>query len=112
MPACPRCDRAISLNAINCPHCNLELKAHGHAGIDLHRATGTQPLCATCAYDIDDSCTFPKRPNALTCTLYQSVDAEPEPQPADLYQISWQRKNAVRIVIFVLVVFSLIVISI
>jgi hypothetical protein len=36
----------------------------------LFRAEGRQPLCATCVYDADDSCTFPKRPDAMDCTLY------------------------------------------
>lgn len=112
MPACPRCSTSMSSTAINCPNCNLEVKAHGHPGIDLHRATGSEPLCVTCAYDADDSCTFSKRPNAMSCTLYQSVSAEPEPKPEDIYQIPWQRKNAVRLALFVLIVFSLIVISI
>lgn len=112
MLACPQCDRAILPRTITCPHCNLELKAHGHPGIDLHRAAGSESLCATCAYDADDSCTFPKRPNALSCTLYQSVDAAPDLQPEEIYKIPWQRKNATRIALFVLIVLSLIVISI
>ncbi|MEM6450109.1 MAG: zinc ribbon domain-containing protein [Cyanobacteria bacterium P01_D01_bin.105] len=112
MPVCPRCSSPISSEALSCPRCNLALKAHGHPGIDLHRATSSEPLCATCTYDADDSCTFPKRPHATSCTLYQSLDAQPELKPEDIYQIPWQRKNAVRIALFVLIVFSLIVISI
>ncbi|MFK8186686.1 MAG: zinc ribbon domain-containing protein [Phormidesmis sp.] len=112
MPVCPRCSTSNPSTAITCPNCNLELKAHGHPGIDLHRATGAAPLCSTCAYEADDSCTFDKRPHAMSCTLYQSVDAQPELKPEEIYHIPWQRKNAVRLVLFVLIIFSLIVISI
>lgn len=48
----------------------------------------------------------------MDCTLYRSVDAQLDPKPEEIYQIPWQRKNAVRIGLFVLIVLSLIVISI
>ncbi len=51
----------------------MPLKAHGHPGIPLHRATGSEPLCLTCTYQADDTCTFPKRPEAMDCTLYDDV---------------------------------------
>jgi hypothetical protein len=35
-------------------------------------------LCATCLYDADDTCNFPQRPHAETCTLYRSVNAAAE----------------------------------
>ena len=112
MPTCPQCTRPVPSTAINCPHCNLELKAHGHPGIDLHRSTSAAPLCATCSYDADNSCNFPKRPHATSCTLYRSVDTQPELKPEDIYKIPWHRKNALRLVLFVVIVLSLIVISI
>lgn len=111
MPTCPRCDRAISQTAIRCPHCDLELKAHGHPGMDLYRAKGTTPLCATCTYDADDSCTFDKRPNAMTCTLYQDSQA-PKPKPREtIYPVQTWRKNSFRLALFLIVVFSLLVLS-
>ncbi len=70
MPACPRCQQPISPEAVQCPHCTLTLKAHGHPGMPLHRATGIIALCHDCLYHHDDTCTFPQRPTAVTCTLY------------------------------------------
>ncbi len=40
----------------------------------LHRAKGDEYLCNTCTYHIDDSCTYPKRPYAKDCTLYQNFE--------------------------------------
>jgi len=74
MPACPRCHQSVAPQAIVCPHCRMPLKAHGHPGMPLHRATGFEPLCLTCTYHADDTCTFPKRPEAMDCTLYDDVN--------------------------------------
>ena len=73
MPDCPRCHQPVEPQAIACPHCRTPLKAHGHPGIPLYQATGAEPLCATCTYHTDDTCTFPKRPLAMDCTLYNDV---------------------------------------
>ncbi|XHX76259.1 MAG: zinc ribbon domain-containing protein [Stenomitos frigidus ULC029] len=70
MPACPRCHQSVAPQAIACPSCRTPLKAHGHPGMPLYRATGSEPLCLTCTYHADDTCTFPKRPEAMDCTLY------------------------------------------
>lgn len=70
---CPRCHQLISRNAIACPHCKTVLKAYGHPGITLHRATGDAPLCDRCTYHADDTCTFPQRPYAQECTLYHDI---------------------------------------
>lgn len=37
----------------------------------LHKAPGEEPLCVTCTYNVDSSCTSPQRPAARECTLYQ-----------------------------------------
>ncbi len=79
MLSCPRCQATIEPTTIRCPRCQLTLKAHGHPGIPLHRTEGDGPLCATCVYDADDTCNFPQRPHAETCTLYRSVKASEEP---------------------------------
>ena len=71
MPTCPKCDRLIDTQAVKCPHCNNVLKAYGHPGITLHQATGESFLCDRCTYHSDDTCNFPQRPYAKTCTLYQ-----------------------------------------
>lgn len=108
MPTCPRCQKPVPSTAIDCPSCKLTLKAHGHPGITLYRAKETQPLCTTCAYDADDSCTFPNRPDAMTCTLYQDVTPS---SPLPSYQRSplraWWQDNTVWIALAVLIAASL-----
>ncbi|NJL46723.1 MAG: hypothetical protein HC929_03500 [Leptolyngbyaceae cyanobacterium SM2_5_2] len=74
MLSCPRCQASLEPNAIQCPRCQLTLKAHGHPGIPLYRAEGEESLCAICRYDADDTCNFPQRPHAQTCTLYRSLN--------------------------------------
>lgn len=71
--SCPRCQRKVDSQAITCPYCSTELKAFGHPGMTLHRAKGDEYLCDTCTYHIDNSCTYPKRPYAKDCTLYQNI---------------------------------------
>lgn len=78
MPICPRCEHSVKTTDLACGRCGLQLKAHGHPSIELHRTTAGEVLCKTCAYDADDTCTFPQRPYAKTCTLYQSISAEAE----------------------------------
>lgn len=99
MPVCPRCEHPVKATDLVCSHCGLQLKAHGHPSIELHQSTAGEILCKTCAYDADDSCTFPQRPYAKTCTLYQSVTAEAErsqggaqsPSQLPSLHIFWQR---------------------
>ncbi len=74
MPQCFRCGNAIQSTDVKCKTCRAELKAFGHAGIELHRATSNAPLCDTCAYHADDSCDYDKRPFAQDCTLYRDVN--------------------------------------
>ncbi len=70
--SCPRCHQIINSQAINCPQCQLLLKAYGHPGIPLHRAQGNDHLCDSCTYHFDNTCNFPQRPYARDCTLYQN----------------------------------------
>jgi len=77
----------------------------------LHRATDSTPLCATCAYEADNSCTFPKRPTAMTCTLYENVQAPPEPAREEIYRIPWQRKYSFQIALLIIIVLSLLAVS-
>ncbi|MBW4574397.1 MAG: hypothetical protein KME08_03845 [Aphanothece sp. CMT-3BRIN-NPC111] len=72
MPNCPYCHQPIGAQAIACPYCRTILKAYGHPGITLHRANGETFLCDSCTYHEDDTCTFPQRPYARECTLYQN----------------------------------------
>lgn len=96
MLSCPRCQATLDPAAIHCPRCRLPLKAHGHPGIPLHRTEGGESLCATCLYDADDTCNFPQRPHAETCTLYRSVKAADDlalPAPSMGQQISFWLRN-------------------
>ncbi|WOD38581.1 hypothetical protein [Nodosilinea sp. E11] len=96
MLSCPRCQATIEPTTIQCPRCRLTLKAHGHPGMTLHRTEGDQPLCATCLYDADDTCNFPQRPHAETCTLYRSVTANQDlalPSLSPGQQLSFWLRN-------------------
>ncbi len=109
MPSCPKCHQSVATNAVTCTNCGVELKAHGHPGIDLHRAQGGTFLCDSCTYHQDDSCTFPQRPQAVTCTLYQDVAVAQEPRlrAADIYTIPWWRKYSGWIVLAIIVLISI-----
>ncbi|PSB16419.1 zinc ribbon domain-containing protein [Phormidesmis priestleyi ULC007] len=111
MPECPRCHQSVDAQAIVCPHCRTTLKAHGHPGIPLYRATGIEPLCKTCIYDADDSCTYPKRPDARECTLYSDrlpVSVSPLNKSSSRFLTKgWFRQNSVWLVLVGLVILSL-----
>lgn len=98
MPTCPRCQTAIEPDAIQCPQCQLALKAFGHPGIPLHRADSETFLCETCLYHVDDTCNFPQRPLAKTCTLYQDaaqpLEVETYRPSASLRLKGWLRRHA------------------
>ncbi len=70
MASCSYCRNLIDQNALRCPYCQKTLKAFGHPGIPLHQATDDQFLCDRCTYHHDDTCTYPQRPYAKTCTLF------------------------------------------
>ncbi|BAY11978.1 zinc ribbon domain-containing protein [Calothrix sp. NIES-2098] len=72
--SCPRCHQAVDSQAITCPYCRTTLKAFGHPGIPLHRASKDEYLCDSCTYHADDTCNFPQRPYAKDCTLYQNIE--------------------------------------
>jgi C4-type Zn-finger protein len=77
MPNCFNCNNLIDAEAVRCPHCGVALKAFGHPGMPLYQATAESYLCDTCLYHEDDSCTFPQRPYAKTCTLYCDRERPP-----------------------------------
>ena len=113
MPACPRCHQVIAASALTCPHCRATLKAYGHPGMMLHRATSGEPLCVTCAYHADDSCTFPKRPDAMDCILYTDR-TQPEaiaPKPSRSFSIqTWLRRNSGWVALVALLLLSLVLV--
>jgi hypothetical protein len=71
--SCPHCHQLVDSEAISCPYCRTTLKAYGHPGITLHRASGEEYLCDSCTYHADNTCNFPKRPYAKDCTLYDNL---------------------------------------
>lgn len=87
MPVCPRCAQVVDSQDISCPYCRITLKAHGHPGMPLFRATGDDYLCQTCTYHEDDTCNFPQRPYAKECTLYHDRFADQQPVN---YRPRWQ----------------------
>ena len=99
MPLCPRCENQVKAIDLVCGRCGLQLKAHGHPSIELYQTTSGDFLCQTCTYNADDTCTFPQRPYAKTCTLYQSISAEAEREKGELrtpstspsLRLLWQR---------------------
>ena len=109
MPSCPRCNQAVLVTAVTCPNCGLELKAHGHPGIDLHRSQAGSYLCDSCVYHQDDSCTFPQRPQATTCTLYVDIETAQQPMRAasEIYVIPWWRKYSGWLMLAALILISI-----
>jgi hypothetical protein len=88
------------------------LKAFGHPGIPLYRATGEEFLCSTCTYHADDTCNFPQRPDARECTLYHPQGSKKLLTLS--YKLNlrhrlqgWLKHNAAWIVLVGLVVVSL-----
>ena len=119
MPTCPHCHQSVDGRAIACPHCRTELKAHGHPGIPLYRATTDASLCDSCTYHADDTCNFPQRPHAQDCTLYRNLRPATPPsarttssplhpfslQPSSLRQ--WLQRHTTPVVLGLIVAISL-----
>lgn len=111
MLECPTCHQSVDSQALECPYCRTVLKAYGHPGMTLHRAVGSEPLCLTCTYHADDTCNFPKRPEAKDCTLYrdrtQPVAQPPISYPRSFQISAWFRRNLAWLVLVGLVLVSL-----
>ncbi|MBW4506220.1 MAG: hypothetical protein KME64_06885 [Scytonematopsis contorta HA4267-MV1] len=114
---CHRCKSKVNAQAVTCPHCGTELKAFGHPGIPLHRAQENEYLCKSCVYDADDTCTYPQRPFAKECTLYQSI----EERKQDFYQQqlikrqeaslgNWFKRNQSLVLILALLLFCFVIV--
>jgi hypothetical protein len=115
MPECPRCHQPVDTQTIACPFCRTPLKAYGHPGIPLYRATGKEPLCLTCTYHEDDSCTFPQRPDAMECTLYSDRTKQTLVETRSGYIGSflvktWFKRNLAWILLLGLLLLSLILV--
>ena len=91
MPTCPKCQKSVDAQALNCPNCDNPLKAFGHPGMPLYQSTDGTSLCDRCTYHLDDTCNFPKRPHAKTCTLFHdaAVPLVPETSVAKT-QFGWR----------------------
>lgn len=78
----------------------------------LYRSCDDQPLCLTCMYHADDTCNFPKRPDAVDCTLYRD---RTQPMPATAGYTTrfrlkiWLSRNLVWIVLVGLILLSLLI---
>ncbi|MGB5710174.1 MAG: zinc ribbon domain-containing protein [Waterburya sp.] len=91
MSSCPKCKQSVDSQVVTCPHCNNPLKAYGHPGIPLYQSEDNTSLCDRCIYHIDDTCNFPKRPHAKSCTLFRDA-ATPLVEEVDTpdSQLSWR----------------------
>lgn len=110
---CPRCAQLVTAQATTCPHCGNVLKAFGHPGIPIHRATGNEFLCRSCTYDKDDSCTFPQRPYAQECTLYHNssqpqTEAQSSPNWFEMIRL-WCQRNQALVLLIGLAIASLLI---
>jgi hypothetical protein len=113
--SCPNCHQIVDSQAITCPHCRTQLKAFGHPGIPLHRAKRNEYLCQTCTYDADDSCTYPQRPYARECTLYENLaerqqDLQRQQQPSFSLKAWVQRHQGLLLLFLLLLICILIVV--
>jgi hypothetical protein len=110
MITCPRCRQKVDRQALQCPYCQNPLKAHGHPGMTLHQAIDGGYLCDSCVYHADDTCTFPQRPRALTCTLYKDMNRVEEaisPLPVNRSLRLWCARNKGLILLAVLILGSI-----
>ncbi|MEO1672373.1 MAG: zinc ribbon domain-containing protein [Cyanobacteria bacterium J06631_2] len=73
MSSCPKCQKPVDAQALSCPHCDNPLKAFGHPGMPLYQSAEGTSLCDRCTYHLDDTCNFPKRPHAKSCTLFHDA---------------------------------------
>lgn len=115
---CPRCGQSVDPQAINCPNCNNQLKAFGHPGIPLYRADDETWLCDRCTYHHDDTCNFPQRPYAKSCTLFHDYSeplvaaVEPPVRKKGLELIKgWANRNRGLVALAMLIVVSILLAS-
>lgn len=113
---CPRCHQHINPQAVTCPYCRTQLKAFGHPGIPLHRASGEEYLCDSCTYHHDDTCNFPQRPYAKECTLYQNLEESKlqYQQQRDAHSFgatikSWMKRNQPLLLLLALLLVCLLI---
>ena len=111
---CPRCHQPVDSQAVDCPHCNNPLKAFGHPGIPLYQAKNGDVLCDRCIYHEDDSCNFPQRPLAKSCTLFHDRSlplveeiTPPVAQSGVVKFKNWCMRNVTLIAIAIIILISI-----
>lgn len=112
MANCPHCRQSVDAQAVSCPYCRTPLKAYGHPGIPLHRATSDEYLCDSCTYHADDTCTFPQRPYAKECTLYHNIEqlqVQPKNSSAAIAIQHWLRRNSFWLLLLALLLVSFLI---
>jgi hypothetical protein len=110
MNNCPRCQKPVDSQALKCPHCDLQLKAFGHPGIPLYRATEGEVLCDRCVYGEDDTCNFPQRPYAKTCTMFRDQTlpvVEPETYISRRGSFNWLGRYRGAIALGIIIIIAL-----
>ena len=108
MPSCPKCKQPVDSQAVICPHCKNTLKAFGHPGIPLYQSRDDSFLCDRCTYHLDDTCNFPKRPYAKSCTLFHDaatplVEATNSVRKFELKNWLYRYRGIIAIAILILV---------
>ena len=119
MAKCPKCDRSIKPEALECPYCRNPLKAFGHPGIPVYQATEDSFLCDHCYYHHDDSCNYPQRPYAKSCTMFHDQEKplveEPvnSPSRGSISAIKfWLRRYRGLIILLILIIISILLATI
>ena len=82
--------------------------------MSLNRTKDNRVLCNTCFYDADNSCIFPKRPHATSCTLYQNAEQKTEGptgiERKPLYPVPWWQKiNQLWLALGILIAVSMLI---
>lgn len=115
MPNCPKCDRIVKKDAVKCPQCGNQLKAFGHPGIPLYQAEKGTYLCDGCYYHQDDTCNYPQRPFATTCTMFHDADlplVAQESNPSGLTSFRlWSDRNRGLLIVIGLILFSIAIVA-
>ncbi len=114
MAKCPKCNRNIQLEALECPYCKNQLKAFGHPGIPVYQASDDAWLCDRCYYHEDDSCNYPQRPYAKSCTMFHDKEkplveepVNPSPRGFSTTIKFWIRRHQGLLIILILIAISI-----
>ena len=113
MTKCPRCNHPVKLEALECPYCKNPLKAFGHPGIPVYQAPDDSFLCDRCIYHEDDSCNYPQRPYAKSCTMFHDKEKplveEPVNSPSRGFISAikfWIRRHRGLLIILIIIIIS------